>query len=394
MKAIMNTKLIMEEGIIFDGVLLFDKDKIIKLGRSKDIEIPEGTDIIDANGLYTAPGFIDIHNHGSKQYWFHENPLEVSRYFLKHGETTVLPTFYHNMSKECMIESAEKIREQSKIGAGKIMDGLYMEGPFMRFIGAHASQLKWSGSVNKEDYEDLFSNFGDMVRVWAIDPDRENIESFMSYAKEHYPNTIFAHGHSLATSDSIRRVAHYGVRLRTHWGDSGRPKGRAQGTIGTGGDTFAINEKDMYVELIVDEVGIHVTPDLVKLVIGAKGIDRVCLITDHTCPEKISCRNDAEAGIWFGPDLNYDDQGKLGGSLTTLDCCLRNVMTHTSCGLCAAVRMASLTPAKLLGIDYRVGSLKPGKTANIILMDDTAKVHKVYLQGELAAENGELVNGF
>ncbi len=146
----------------------------------------------------------------------------------------------------------------------------------------------------------------------------------------------------------------------------------------------------MWAELICDEVGVHVPPDLVKLVVRTKGVERVCLITD-SMPSRTNYKNNEALGIWYGPDLNYDDEGKLAGSRMTLENAVRNLMTHTGYGLCHAVRMASLNPARLLGIDDRVGSLKPGRTANIILIDDMVHVKKVFLQGELAVEDGKVL---
>lgn len=75
----------------------------------------------------------------------------------------------------------------------------------------------------------------------------------------------------------------------------------------------------------------------------------------------------------------------------TLDNAVRNMMTHTGYGLCHAIRMATLNPAKLLGIDHRVGSLKPGKTANLIVIDDMIHIKRVVLQGDLAVENGNIL---
>jgi N-acetylglucosamine-6-phosphate deacetylase len=147
----------------------------------------------------------------------------------------------------------------------------------------------------------------------------------------------------------------------------------------------------MYAELIVDETGIHVVPDLVKLFIRVKGVERICLISDHTTCGEVRYKNNEEAGIWYGPDLNYDDQGKLAGSMMTLDNGVRNVMTHTGYGLCHAIRMATLTPAQLLNIDDRVGSLEAGKTANFILIDDMVNIKKVILQGDLAVEDGTVL---
>lgn len=390
MKAIVNTKLVMEDGIIWDGVLLYQGDKIVKVGAAADIKVPEDAEILDAKGKYTAPGLVDMHNHGGGEWLFAENPAYCSEYFIKHGVTTVLPTLYHNLDMEKMLEAARKIREASKVGAGKIMDGLYMEGPFMRLSGSFQNEMKWSGEVEAKDYVPLVEGLGDDVRVWAIDPNRTNIESFMQYAKEKTPDVIFAHGHSRSSAEEIRAVAHYGVKVRTHITDSGGAVGRAQETPGAGGDEYCLYEPDMYAELICDETGIHVVPDLIKMIVRIKGVEKICLISD-SMPSRTNYKNNEELGIWYGSDLNYDDEGMLAGSRMTLENGVRNMMTHTGYGLCHAIRMASLNPAKLLGIDRRVGSLAPGKTANIIIIDDMVHVEKVILQGELAVDNGEVL---
>lgn len=389
MKAIIHTKLVMEDGIIWDGAITFEKDKIIQVGWAKDVDIPAGTQVYDAEGLYTAPGLIDMHNHGGGDWLFAENPEYCAEYFLKHGETTILPTFYHNLSLEQMLEGAEKIRQASRRGAGKVLDGLYMEGPFMRLSGSFQNEMKWEGDVKASDYMPLIEGLGDLVRVWAIDPERKYIEDFMQYAKEKTPNVIFAHGHSCATSEQIRNLAHYGVKIRTHITDAGQAQGRAQGTPGAGGDQYCLYEPDMYAELICDESAIHVPPDLIKLIVKTKGVERVCLISD-SMPSRTNYKNNEQLGIWYGADLNYDDQGKLAGSRMTLDNAVRNLMTHTGYGLCHAIRMATLNPAKLLGIEHRVGSLRPGKTANLIVIDDMVHIKKVFLQGRLAVADGKL----
>ncbi|MBQ1963479.1 MAG: hypothetical protein II369_05110, partial [Clostridia bacterium] len=281
LKAIVNTKLVMQDGIIWDGAITYEDGIIKEVGWRKDVSIPADAEVMDVGGLYTAPGLVDIHNHGCPKWLFAEDPLECAKYFIIHGVTTVLPTFYHAISKEGMIEAAAKIRALSKSGVGKIMDGLYMEGPFMSLMGSFQNQIKWSGDIQESDYVDLIAAFGDMVRVWAIDPDRVGIERFMAYAKEHTPQAVFAHGHSRASFESIEALKHYGVRIRTHITDAGQCKGRAQGTPGAGGDQYALYDPDIYAELICDETGIHVPPGLIKMIVRAKGVERICLISDH-----------------------------------------------------------------------------------------------------------------
>lgn len=129
---------------------------------------------------------------------------------------------------------------------------------------------------------------------------------------------------------------------------------------------------------------------MIEAIVKTKGVEKICLISD-SMPSRGNFKNNESEGIWYGSDLNYDDEGHLAGSRMTLDNGVRNMMTHTGYGLCHAIRMATLNPARLLGIDYKVGSLETGKIANLILIDDAVHVDKVFLYGELAVNNNEVL---
>ncbi len=381
MKAIINAKLVMEDGIIWDGAITWEGEQIVQVGWANEVSIPPNAQVMDAKGLYVAPGLIDIHNHGSMKHLFVDDPLECAEHFIKHGETTILPTLYCNLTLEQMTEGARKIREASKEGVGRIMEGLYMEGPYMNGEGSNQKYIRWGGDITEEEYMPLVEEVKGYAKIWAVDPARKGIDSFMKRVKEEDTNAIFALGHSHATAADCRRVKKYGVKVQTHHGDSGKAKGHAQGTIGSGCDEFTLYDSDMYAELICDENGIHVDADMIKMVVRTKGVERMILITD-AMPLSGDYTNNEADGIAYGPDLNYDYEGHLAGSHLTLDHACRNLMKHTGYGLCHAIRFATLNPARLLGIDDKVGSLEAGKIANIILMDDMVHVKKVILHGE------------
>ncbi len=386
MHAITNTKLVMEDGIIFDGTLLYENGIITAAGNREDIEIPEGAEVYDAHGLYTAPGLIDIHNHGAGMWNFDEDPLYCAQHFLEHGETTVLPTFYANISLEGMLEGGKKVRELCKSGAGRIMDGLYMEGPYMSGSGSFASSMKWHEDITPKDYVPLVEGLKDLVRIWAIDPARKNIEEFMAYAKEANPKVLFAVGHSNASYEQCLKVAKYGLKCRTHIGDGGRHSGNVKGLAGAGGDEYALYQPDVYAEMICDRGAVHVVPGLIKLFTRTKGVEKICLISDSMCDKSGGAfKNDPER-VPYQPDLNYDDTGWLAGSHLTLDNAVHNMMVHSGYGLCHSIRMASLNPATLLGIDDKVGSIAVGKKANLIVIDDTVAIKKVILEGDLMVD--------
>ena len=155
--------------------------------------------------------------------------------------------------------------------------------------------------------------------------------------------------------------------------------------ISSAGAHLALYDPDMYAELICDETGIHVDPDMLKMVVRTKGVEKIILITD-SMPADGDYKNNEADGIAWGPDLNYDYEGHLAGSHLTLDSACRNLMAHTGYGLCHAIRMASLNPAKLLGLDRELGSIALGKKANLLLIDDLVHVKKVFLAGREVSE--------
>lgn len=391
MKAIRNVNLIKPDGIIWDAAVVWNGERIVYAGTAANADFSGCEEVTDGDGGYIAPGLIDIHCHGIAEKMWVDDPVYCAERYVVHGETTVLPTFAYTNSFEDMMKGGRLIRETKDTPIGRVFRyGIHMEGPYMRLSGGNIDKLAWGDRIVPEEYVPLAEGLSDLVRIWAVDPDREGIDAFLQYIHKTYPDAMIALGHSTATADACRRIRRYGVRMRTHYGDCGLAKGRAQGTPGAGGDEYTLNEKDIYAEMIMDETGIHVIPEIAKMLINVKGPERVCLITDGAMAQVGNVNNEAE-GIWYGKDLNYDDMGFLAGSCMTLEHGCRNVMTHTGYGLCHAIRMASLTPAELLGIDDELGSLEAGKIVNMILIDDKVNVHKVWLGGELAAVEGKLV---
>lgn len=381
MKAIINTKLLLEDSVIFDGAITFENGIIQQVGKRSEVRIPEDAEVLDAGGLYTAPGFVDIHNHGGPDSLFVDDPGSCCEFFLRHGQTTVLPTLYCDLTAERMLDGLDRIRSASESGAGRIIGGVYMEGPYMGGFGSNQRDILWGSEIIREEYLPLIRAFAGYAKVWAIDPARPGIERFMQDVLAEDPSAVFAMGHSRATAADCRRVRRWNLRLQTHHGDSGKAPGRAQGTIGAGCDEYALYDPEIYTELICDENGIHQDADMMRLLLRVKGNEKVILITDHMA-DRMHYKNNEAEGILFGPDLNYDYEGHLAGSHLTMDNACRNLIAHTGCGLCQAVRMASLNPARLLGMDGEIGSLEPGKRANLILIDDTVRVRTVFLNGE------------
>ena len=125
-----NAKVVLESGIIWDGIIVIDGDRISSVGKRGEVEIPEGAEVIDARGAYVGPGFVDIHVHGGGGFQTSTHPIEAANYFLRHGETTILatPSGTATKTREEIKEFILNIREAMK--TQKNIKGIYMEGPY------------------------------------------------------------------------------------------------------------------------------------------------------------------------------------------------------------------------------------------------------------------------
>ena len=377
MRAIINANIVLETGIIWDGTLLTDGEDIAAFG--KDVEIPENAEIIDANGSYVGPGFVDIHVHGINGLHTALQPVEAAEYFLKHGETTILATPAYDFNKGEMLECIRTLKEN--LDKAPNIRGLYMEGPYTNpEYGSHAYCNPWRHGVHAEDYTDIVDEAGDLAKVWTVAPELEGIKGFVEYARKVNPNAIIAVGHSHATPDMIRALgSKYRPKILTHMGCATPVlPPLSGGTRGAGPDEYFMQNPDTYCELISDSCAIHVNPDVQKLLIHSKGVERVILITDST--EYIMENPPQYAHI---DDLNFDEEGGLAGSKMTLDKACRNIMESTNCGIAQAFIMASTTPAKAINMYDEIGSVEVGKKADLVFVDDRFNVKKVMLRGEL-----------
>lgn len=374
-----NAQIVLENGILWDGMLLLDGDRILQYGSAGEMEgqIPEGAVRIDAKGAYVGPGFVDIHVHGGAGHNFYEEPVEAAEHFLSHGETTILPTLSSKLPFEHFLEAIRLVKEAAK--KAENIRGFYMEGPYMNpDYGANSQINPWRGPIDPKQFKPLVEEAGDMVRVWSVAPERPDLIPFLEYARKVNPEVVFAVGHSEATPMQIRSLGKYRPTLQTHsMNATGRINDR-RGIRGYGPDEYCLKEPDVYAELISDSCGVHVHPELQQLLLHNKGIHRTVLVTDGTAyntqtPEKYA----------YASDLSFTDRGSLAGSRMTMEQACRNIMTHTNCGIAQAFLMASRNPARAVGLDREVGSIEAGKRADLVFVDDKFNVQQVMLGGEL-----------
>lgn len=376
-KAIINANIVLETGIIFDGNLLMENGRIAAFGPARETPIPDDFEIMDAENCYVGPGFVDIHVHAGGGYSTCEEPEKAAQHFLRHGETSILATTDYHMTRDQLLKVIETIKEGMK--NAPTIKGIYMEGPYTNpKYGSHADLNPWHFGVREEDYKDFVDAAGNLVKVWTVAPEREDLLPFLQYARKVNPQVVFACGHSEATPMQIRALGKYRPTLMTHTMNATGRQQPENGLRGYGPDEYCHKTQEMYAELISDSCAIHVHPEMQQLLLYTKGVERVVLVSDSTVYD-----NPVPEQYAHVTDLNFDHNGHIAGSKLTMDMACRNIMTHTNCGIAQAFLMASTNPARVVGLDDEIGSIEKGKIADLVFVDDRFNVKKVVLSGEI-----------
>ena len=378
-KAIINANIVLEDGIVWDGTLLIENDRIRAFGRARDVEIPADAEVLDAKGAYLGPGFVDIHVHGGAGFATYIETEKAAAHFLRHGATSFLATPAYFMGYKEHMDAIDNVK--AAMGKVESLRGIYFEGPYTNpKYGCNADKNPWRAPIDMDVARTMVDAAGDLAKVWAIAPEREGIKEFMEYARQVNPDVEFAIAHSEATPKQVRDL---GSRLRpliaTHVTNATGIVFQSGGIRGCGTDEYAFKDPELYTELISDSAAIHVHPDMQQLIVHTKGVHRVILVTDSTTEEGVP-------SLIYGDDvkdLNFDHNGDLAGSKMTMDQACRNIMTHTNCGIAQAFLMASTNPAMAVGLYGERGSIEVGKVADLVLVDDRFNVKNVILGGKL-----------
>lgn len=378
--AIINARLILRDHLIPDGILLVEDGKIKAFESMRHMSVPEGYEIIDAEGKYLGPGLIDIHTHAGKNVEFKQDPLTAAQAHLKRGTTSVYPALYFSMDTEGYLKQLRETKDAMARPEGKNIAGVYMEGPYLNpKFGAHKELCPWKGPCDPAKYQPIIDEAKDIALVWALAPEKENIMEFIEDVRKAQKDPVFSVAHSEAGPEQIEDLIPYGLHIGTHHTDAtGAPQIYPDPEIVSCGVDETVNNNDnIYAELIVDSRGIHVAPYMLRFVRKIKGEYHIILISD--------------AGESDGPvpegyddpeDILFDNTGEISGTNITLNEACRNMMVHTGASIVDVFRYASLNPAQATHIKNK-GELKAGYDADLILVDIDMNVSMVMIGGEV-----------
>lgn len=382
---IINGQILTPQGWLNDGSVLISDGKILEITNS-DLAVI-GAKVIDAKGMYIVPGFVAMHVHGGGGYDFKQATAEAfeaaTKAHLNHGATTIFPTI--SSSSFATLKQAVSVCETKMKEKGSTILGLHIEGPYLnpKMAGnLFAEDIK---GIDKAEYTELIEST-DCIKRWDISPELEGAHEFAQYTRS--KGIMTAITHTEAEYGDIKAAYAAGFTHAAHFYNAmpGFHKRREYKYEGTVESVYLMD--NMTVEVIAD--GRHLPSTIIRLVYKIKGVERTCLVTDALT--YAACENpnvDPRFVIEDGV-CKLADHSSLAGSLATMD---KLVQTVVKAGIpfSDAVRMASETPAKLIGVDDRKGSLQKGKDADILIFDRNLNLRAVWSMGNLVEEANSLI---
>lgn len=374
---ILNGHILTPQGWINGGSLVIDNGHIIEV--KKDSNLIDGAEHIDAQGMHVIPGGIEMHCHGGGGRDFMEGTPEAfkvaSETHLKYGTTAIYPTL--SSSTLPMIEDACETCSALMKEKDSIIMGLHLEGPYFNLKKAGAQMPEIIRNPDEKEYRHIIEDY-DCMRRWDVAPELPGAIEMGRYLAD--KGIVAAIGHTAAEYEHVAAGYKAGYCLATHFYNAmtGFHNVREYKHAGTVESVYLMPNMD--VEIIAD--GIHVPAPILQLVYQLKGVERTALITDALAVT--ACEN-AKA---FDPRViiedgvcKLSDRSALAGSVATMDRLIRTMVQIAGIPLEDASRMASETPARIMGILDRKGTLEKGKDADFLFMDADLNLKAVYTMG-------------
>ncbi len=391
----------MRESLIFAGGTLvtpfraMTADVVVEDGRIREIRPPApplpGERVIDCTGKYVGPGLVDIHVHGGAGHDFVTDDgsemLRGAEYHLSQGTTSITPSCL-SVPFSQVRSSIAVAREAARRFAGTIL-GYHVEGIYLdqTFRGGHLSD--YVHAPDPMEYRPLIEADGDFIVAWTLAPELPGALELIRACRE--ADIIPSAGHSqasyeemmLAIDAGLRHVTHFAcamgnlrnapLRESTGWG-------YAPGVMET-----TLLRDELTTEVIVD--GFHLHAGVIHLALKCKGAQRLCLVSDAMkgvgLPDGEYCIGAQPCVVKGGIALIADRPSTIASSVTPLSGMLRYAHRQYLIPLTDAWTMASYTPARVIGVDDRKGSLAVGKDADLLVLDHELQVTGVCAMGKM-----------
>jgi N-acetylglucosamine-6-phosphate deacetylase len=383
---------ILEDRPAPDAAVIVDGSRIAAVQVDNTIRPSSSDTLVDLRGGYLAPGFVDLHVHGGAGADFMDGAAEafriVCRAHARHGTTSLLPTTTVALHDRhlAFLETCRRMKSEGT-GSARIL-GAHFYGPY---FGLEARGCHPAASVRppiREEYEQYLA-YADCIATATVAPELPGAEAFVRACREREVRCNAGHSH--ATFEQMEAAVGWGVRHVDHLFCAMSDRARLRQTQAypmRGG----VMEATLYFDELTTEViadGKHLQRELLLLAYKVKGPDRLALVTD--CNRALDMPDGA---YWFGPEVDGErivrrdgvglmlEGTALASGVMSMDHCVRTFHRLTGAPLVETVRMASLTPARIAGWDQEIGSIAPGKRADLVVLDRELKVTQVYVDGQ------------
>ena len=338
-----------------------------------------GTEVIDGMGYFAIPGLLDIHFHGCMGDDFCDGDVEatarMAKYQAENGITSINPatmSLSHEDLKGIMAAGAEF--KKGKYPGAKLV-GINMEGPFINVSKKGAQNAKYVVPTNYAMYKDLQTLSEGLITLVDIAPEEEGALEFIKETKDEVRISI---AHTTANYEQAENAFAAGATHVTHLYNAMPPfNHREPGVVGA-----AFDQKDAFVELICD--GFHIHPAVVRATFTLFGPDRVVLISDSMRATGLP-DGEYELGgqkVFLKAGKCTLTDGTIAGSSRNLMQCLKTAVQKMDIPLDVAVGAATINAAKSVGLDHICGSIKVGRAADLVLLDQDLNIKAVYIDGK------------
>lgn len=379
--------------------VVIEKGVITAVVPHSDLEINDGDTVFDVGGDYVAPGFIDIHCHGGGGHDFMDGTpeafIEGSKAHLPYGTTSILPTTLTSTNEELFRTLDSFYTAQTADVVGPELLGLHLEGPYFSLEQRGAQDPRYIKNPSPDEYKEIL-NYSNSIRRWTIAPELPGALEMARYLRER--GVVCSIGHSNAISDEVEQAVENGFTLVTHLYSAMSTVRRIDAYRYAGVVESSLLLDDLTVEIIAD--GAHLPKSLLQLIYKVKGSNAICLVTDSMraagMPEGktiLGSLDDGQEVIVEDGVAKLPDRSAFAGSVCTADRLIRTMVQLAQVPLVEAIRMLTLTPARVLRIHDRKGVLAPGKEADIVVFDADITISMVLINGRVGySRNSEEQN--
>lgn len=365
------------------GYIRIEGDRITAAGAGTSPA--NGATVVDLGGRWVAPGFIDLHNHGGAGAHYGDSDLAayhtVARFAASHGTTGLLAGLGAappDRLARSVAMAAAAMAEQQQAEAAIL--GIHLEGPFLSQVRRGSMNPAYLRAPDPEEMATLRKAADGALRLVSLAPELPGAEELTRSLAE--AGVTVALAHTDATYEQAMAVIHAGATHAIHTFNGMRPlHHREPGVLGA-----VLTEPTVTCEAITD--GYHLHPSIIRLLYQAKGPEGMVLITDAVeaagMPDGLYDLGNGHAIRVAEGKVELADGSSLAGSTLTMDRAVRNAVKFLGVSVTTAVTMASLTPARVIGLHGRKGRLQAGWDADLVVLSEDLEVAATMVAGRWA----------